>query len=77
MIGVGAINARGNKASFSNHGSCVDIYAPGANIYTATNEGDDQLKKLSGTSFSTPFVSGKYKYYQPIFNNIPFYMVQH
>ncbi|PIK50408.1 hypothetical protein BSL78_12647 [Apostichopus japonicus] len=58
VIGVGAINARGNKASFSNHGSCVDIYAPGANIYTATNEGDDQLKKLSGTSFSTPFVSG-------------------
>ncbi|KAJ8026141.1 Subtilisin-like protease 1 [Holothuria leucospilota] len=58
VITVGAINAKGKLASFSNFGPCVDIYAPGANIYTATNEGDDQIKSLKGTSFAAPFVSG-------------------
>ncbi len=34
VLAVGAVDAQRNRASFSNYGNCVDVWAPGANIAT-------------------------------------------
>jgi subtilisin family serine protease len=55
-ITVGATNRDDTKASFSNYGNGVDIYAPGVDIYTtALNNG---YTTQNGTSFSAPLVTG-------------------
>lgn len=46
------------RSSFSNYGSCVDIYAPGENIYSSYFANASSYKILSGTSMATPLVSG-------------------
>ena len=46
------------KSSFSNWGSCVDIYAPGSNIISASISSQDDLSIMSGTSMACPFVTG-------------------
>lgn len=45
-----------NRASFSNHGSCVDLYAPGSGITSAWI--GSTTNTLSGTSQATAFVAG-------------------
>lgn len=57
-LSVGATNIVDNKATFSNFGSCVDIYAPGVNVVGASADDDFSLVSLSGTSGSTPLVAG-------------------
>lgn len=57
-LSVGATNIMDNKASFSNFGSCVDIYAPGVGVVGASAGDDFSLVSLSGTSGSTPLVTG-------------------
>lgn len=56
VITVGAININDEKASFSNIGNAVDIFAPGENILSLAPGSSTQV--LSGTSMATPFVSG-------------------
>lgn len=47
------------QASFSNHGPCVDLYAPGVEIPVAGNLVDyDYPGARSGTSFAAPHVAG-------------------
>ncbi|MFH8610506.1 S8 family peptidase [Streptomyces sp. NPDC018029] len=46
------------QSDFSNYGSVVDIYAPGSDITSAWNTGDDATKTISGTSMATPHVVG-------------------
>jgi subtilisin family serine protease len=46
------------RSSFSNYGSCTDIYAPGSNIVSAWNTNDTSTNNISGTSMATPHVAG-------------------
>jgi serine protease len=57
-ISVGASTAGDAKASFSNYGRCVDMFAPGKNIRSAIIGGGDGVATLSGTSFAAPHVTG-------------------
>lgn len=56
VISVGAIDGTGNKSSFSNYGSWVDICAPGSSI-VSTLPGN-KYGTMSGTSMACPHVSG-------------------
>jgi subtilisin family serine protease len=55
---VGATDVNDNRASFSNWGSCVDLFAPGVNITSAWGTGDGATNTISGTSMATPHVAG-------------------
>ncbi len=57
VISVGSINSSGKKALFSNYGTGLDLFAPGEGIYTTTTSSNYTVS--SGTSFSSPIVSGK------------------
>ncbi|SDF31707.1 Peptidase inhibitor I9 [Lentzea fradiae] len=55
------VNASTNtdaRASFSNYGSCTDIFAPGQNIVSAWNTSDTATNNISGTSMASPHVAG-------------------
>ena len=55
-ITVGSTNIKDRRASFSNRGKCVDIYAPGVDVIGAI--GFSEYHMVSGTSVSAPLVSG-------------------
>jgi len=57
-ITVGATTNTDARASFSNFGGCVDIFAPGHNITSAWHTSDADNKTISGTSMATPHVAG-------------------
>ncbi|NGY04177.1 S8 family peptidase [Solimonas terrae] len=58
-ITVGATtNADSRDTSYSNYGSCVDIFAPGTNITSAWDTSDTATNTISGTSMATPHVTG-------------------
>ncbi|AJQ97343.1 S8 family serine peptidase [Gynuella sunshinyii] len=57
-ITVGAVDFDGKRASFSNYGRCVDLFAPGEDIPSAYFRGDSSIEVLSGTSMAAPHVSG-------------------
>lgn len=46
------------QAPFSNFGTCVDLYAPGNGIYSATGSGTSNYATRSGTSAAAAFVAG-------------------
>jgi subtilisin family serine protease len=57
-ITVGATTIADNRASFSNIGPCLDIFAPGETILSASHTSDTATATKSGTSMATAFVSG-------------------
>ncbi|HKN84500.1 MAG TPA: S8 family peptidase [Pyrinomonadaceae bacterium] len=57
-ITVGATTISDARASFSNFGTCVDIFAPGNNITSSWNTSDTATNTISGTSMATPHVTG-------------------
>jgi hypothetical protein len=57
-ITVAASTASNTRASYSNYGSCVDIFAPGSDIVSAHYGSPTILRSRSGTSMASPHVSG-------------------
>jgi subtilisin family serine protease len=57
-ITVGSTDSRDARSSFSNYGSCLQIYAPGSNIKSAGHRTDLQSATMSGTSMACPHVAG-------------------
>lgn len=57
-ITVAAADSSDARASYSNYGTCVDIYAPGSAIISAWYGGDTMYASMSGTSMATPHAVG-------------------
>ena len=57
-ITVGSTTTTDARSSFSNFGTCVDIFAPGSNITSAWRTSDTATNTISGTSMATPHVTG-------------------
>ncbi|MFE1289735.1 S8 family peptidase [Streptomyces sp. NPDC058751] len=55
---VGATTSGDARASYSNYGSRVDLFAPGSGITAAWNSSDSATYTGNGTSFAAPHVSG-------------------
>jgi subtilisin family serine protease len=55
---VGATDRTDKPASFSNYGSCVDLFAPGVNITSDWYTAATATNTISGTSMATPHVTG-------------------
>lgn len=57
-ITVGASTDADARAYFSNYGSCVDLFAPGHTILSASAASDTATVAWSGTSMAAPHVAG-------------------
>ncbi|HEY0762610.1 MAG TPA: S8 family serine peptidase [Pyrinomonadaceae bacterium] len=57
-ITVGSTTMTDARSSFSNFGTCVDIFAPGSNITSSWRTSDTATNTISGTSMATPHVAG-------------------
>ncbi|MFW6745988.1 S8 family peptidase [Acinetobacter pittii] len=57
-ITVAATDSTDTRASYSNYGSCVDIFAPGSQINSSWIGSNTATKVLNGTSMATPHVAG-------------------
>jgi subtilisin family serine protease len=57
-ITVGATTSTDARASYSNYGSTLDIFAPGSSIIAGYHTSDTATATLSGTSMATPHVAG-------------------
>lgn len=57
-VTVGASTQSDARASFSNYGSCLDLFAPGSSIVSAGRSTTTATATASGTSVAAPHVSG-------------------
>jgi aqualysin 1 len=57
-ITVGATTNTDARASYSNYGSCLDIFAPGSSITSSWIGSNTATNTISGTSMATPHVCG-------------------
>jgi len=57
-ITVGATTRTDARSSFSNKGTCLDIFAPGSSIKSAWKTNNTATKIISGTSMASPHVAG-------------------
>eukprot|EP00341_Mesodinium_pulex_P009707 CAMPEP_0116950772 /NCGR_PEP_ID=MMETSP0467-20121206/39681_1 /TAXON_ID=283647 /ORGANISM="Mesodinium pulex, Strain SPMC105" /LENGTH=404 /DNA_ID=CAMNT_0004635607 /DNA_START=20 /DNA_END=1234 /DNA_ORIENTATION=+ len=57
-VTVAASDSGNNKASYSNYGSCVDVFGPGSAITSAWIGEPSATNTISGTSMASPHVCG-------------------
>ncbi|MFB9437674.1 S8 family peptidase [Streptomyces showdoensis] len=57
-ITVGATDSADKRASFSNYGTCVDLFAPGVSVTSAWKDNDGATNTISGTSMAAPHTAG-------------------
>lgn len=57
-VTVGATDIKDAKASFSNWGGSLDLFAPGVGITSAWKTNDTATNTISGTSMASPHVAG-------------------
>ncbi|WP_237774677.1 S8 family serine peptidase [Actinosynnema sp. ALI-1.44] len=57
-ITVNATDANDRRATFSNWGSCTDIFAPGVGIVSSHHTSDTASTTMQGTSMASPHVAG-------------------
>ena len=57
-ITVGSTTSTDARSSFSNYGTCVDIFAPGSSITSAWYNSNSATNTISGTSMAAPHVAG-------------------
>merc|ERR1719284_2045278 len=57
-VTVGSTTSRDARSSFSNYGSCTNIWAPGSDVLSAGHRSDTATATFSGTSMACPHVSG-------------------
>jgi subtilisin family serine protease len=57
-ITIGATTPTDQRASFSNYGPCVDLFAPGVNIRSGTFGSTTATALASGTSMAAPHATG-------------------
>jgi subtilisin family serine protease len=58
VLTVGATNASDQRAGFSNHGPCLDLFAPGIGVVSSWHTSAQAAASQSGTSMAAPHVSG-------------------
>ncbi|KAG6823026.1 hypothetical protein H0H92_011678, partial [Tricholoma furcatifolium] len=61
-ITVGASTINDARASFSNYGAVLDVFAPGKDILSAWIGNPTATNMISGTSMATPHISGLVAY---------------
>jgi len=57
-ITVGSTTSSDARSSFSNYGSCLDIFAPGSSITSAWHTSTTATNTISGTSMASPHAAG-------------------
>lgn len=57
-ITVGSTTSTDARSSFSNYGSCLDLFAPGSSITSTWHTSDTATNTISGTSMAAPHVAG-------------------
>ncbi|WNG56079.1 S8 family serine peptidase [Archangium gephyra] len=55
---VGSTTSSDARSSFSNYGTCLDIFGPGSSITSASYSSNTASTSMSGTSMASPHVAG-------------------
>jgi hypothetical protein len=69
-ITVAASNKDDTRASFSNAGTCVNVFAPGQSIHSSWYTSTTAYNTISGTSMATPLTAGAIAVYGTMSGNV-------